>query len=115
MSLQEKINAVVQKIYRGTRAVFTPAAEKQIARLTELGFSDLPVCIAKTQYSFSDDAAKRGAPSDFEITVREVKVAAGAGFVVVYTGSILTMPGLSKKPAALNIRLENDGTVSGIF
>ncbi len=115
MSLQEKINAVVQKIYRGTRAVFTPAAEKQIARLTELGFSDLPVCIAKTQYSFSDDAAKRGAPSDFEITVREVKVAAGAGFVVVKTGDIMTMPGLPRIPAAEAIDIDENGTITGLF
>ncbi len=115
MDLQDKINQVVQKIYGGTRAIFTPQAEKQLARIKDMGFSHLPVCIAKTQYSFSDDPTKRGAPSDFEITVREVKVAAGAGFVVVKTGDIMTMPGLPRVPAAESIDIDENGSITGLF
>ncbi|MGN0468365.1 MAG: formate--tetrahydrofolate ligase [Acutalibacteraceae bacterium] len=114
-SIEEKINAIVKKIYGGNGAVFTPAAKKQIARLNDLGFGSLPVCMAKTQYSFSDDAKKLGAPEDFEVTVRNVKVSAGAGFIVALTGDIMTMPGLPKKPAAENIDVDENGVITGLF
>ena len=115
LSIKEKINAVVTKGYGGEGTVFTPAAEKQIAKLEELGFGSCPVCIAKTQYSFSDDPAKLGAPSGFYVTVRNVKISAGAGFVVVLTGDIMTMPGLPKVPAAENIDVDEQGRITGLF
>ena len=123
LSIKEKINAVVTKVYGGEGTVFTPAAEKQIAKLEELGFGSCPVCIAKTQYSFSDDPAKLGAPSGFYVTVRNVKILAGAGFVVVLTGDIIvvltgdimTMPGLPKVPAAENIDVDEQGRITGLF
>ena len=115
LSIKEKINAVVTKVYGGEGTVFTPAAEKQIAKLEELGFGSCPVCIAKTQYSFSDDPAKLGAPSGFYVTVRNVKISAGAGFVVVLTGDIMTMPGLPKVPAAENIDVAEQGRITGLF
>ncbi len=115
LSIKEKKNAVVTKVYGGEGTVFTPAAEKQIAKLEELGFGSCPVCIAKTQYSFSDDPAKLGAPSGFYVTVRNVKISAGAGFVVVLTGDIMTMPGLPKVPAAENIDVDEQGRITGLF
>lgn len=115
LSIKENINAVVTKVYGGEGTVFTPAAEKQIAKLEELGFGSCPVCIAKTQYSFSDDPAKLGAPSGFYVTVRNVKISAGAGFVVVLTGDIMTMPGLPKVPAAENIDVDEQGRITGLF
>ena len=115
LSIKDKINAVATKIYGGDGVIYTADAEKQIKRLTELGFDKLPVCIAKTQYSFSDDATKLGAPSDFSITVRNVKVSAGAGFIVVLTGNIMTMPGLPKVPAAEKIDVDENGVISGLF
>ena len=115
LSIKEKINAVVTKVYGGDGTVFTTAAEKQIAKLEELGFGSCPVCIAKTQYSFSDDPAKLGAPSGFYVTVRNVKISAGAGFVVVLTGDIMTMPGLPKVPAAENIDVDEQGRITGLF
>ena len=115
LSIKEKINAVVTKVYGGEGTVLTPAAEKQIAKLEELGFGSCPVCIAKTQYSFSDDPAKLGAPSGFYVTVRNVKISAGAGFVVVLTGDIMTMPGLPKVPAAENIDVDEQGRITGLF
>ncbi len=114
-SIEEKISDIVKKIYGGNGAVFTPGAKKQIARLTELGFGNMPVCMAKTQYSFSDDAKKLGAPENFEVTVRNVKVSAGAGFVVALTGDIMTMPGLPKKPAAEKIDVDENGVITGLF
>ena len=114
-SIEEKITAVAQKIYGGDGAVFTADAKKQIERLEQLGFGSLPVCIAKTQYSFSDDAKLLGAPSGFKITVRSVRVSAGAGFVVALTGNIMTMPGLPKVPAAENIDVDENGKISGLF
>lgn len=114
-SIKEKINAVVTKIYGGKSTVYTEDAEKEIAKLEKLGFSSLPICIAKTQYSFSDDSTKLGAPKDFTVAVRNVKVSAGAGFIVVLTGNILTMPGLPKVPAAENIDIDNDGKITGLF
>ncbi len=115
LNIKEKINSVVRKIYGGEGAVFTPAAEKQISKLEELGFGCCPVCIAKTQYSFSDDPSRLGAPSGFYITVRNVKVSAGAEFVVVLTGDIMTMPGLPKIPAAEKIDVDESGKITGLF
>lgn len=115
LSIKEKINTVVTKIYGGKSTVYTEDAEKEIAKLENLGFSSLPVCIAKTQYSFSDDATKLGAPEDFTVTVRNVKVSSGAGFIVVLTGNILTMPGLPKVPAAEGIDINDNGIITGLF
>ena len=114
-TIEEKIEAVVKRIYGGDGIIITPAAKKQINQLTALGFDKLPVCIAKTQYSFSDDPAKLGAPTDFKISVKAVKVSAGAGFIVVLTGDILTMPGLPKSPAAEMIDVDDDGRITGLF
>ncbi len=114
-SIEEKIEAVVKKIYGGSGVSILPAAQKQIKTLTDLGFDKLPVCIAKTQYSFSDDPTKLGAPEDFTVTIKNVKVSAGAGFIVVLTGDIMTMPGLPKSPAAERIDVAEDGTISGLF
>ncbi len=113
--IKTKIEAVVRKIYGGAGVNITPQAEKQIASLTALGFADLPVCIAKTQYSFSDDASLSGAPEGFIVTVKNVKVSAGAGFIVVLTGDIMTMPGLPKVPAAEKIDVDENGVISGLF
>ena len=114
-TIEEKIEAVVRRVYGGSGIAVSPAARRQMAELTELGFGNLPVCIAKTQYSFSDDPKKLGAPEDFVMTVRNVKVSAGAGFIVVLTGDILTMPGLPKHPAAENIDVDSEGRISGLF
>ena len=113
--IAEKIKAVVKRVYRGKHVLILPEAQRQIDKLTELGFDALPVCIAKTQYSFSDDPALLGAPEDFTVTVRSVKVSAGAGFIVVLTGDIMTMPGLPKKPAAENVDITDDGVIVGLF
>ncbi len=115
LSVTEKIDAVVKKVYGGVGVNITPQAKKQIERLEELGYGRCPVCIAKTQYSFSDDPTKLGAPEGFTVTVRQVKVSAGAGFVVVLTGDIMTMPGLPKVPAAERIDVDDDGRISGLF
>ena len=114
-TLVGKLNAIVQRVYGGAKAVLTPAAAKQAQRLTELGFSDLPVCMAKTQYSLSDDPALLGAPKDFSVTVRSLKVSAGAGFIVALTGEIMTMPGLPKVPAAEKIDVDENGRITGLF
>ena len=114
-SIEEKINKIAKKVYGGLGASFTAEAKKQIATLEKLGFGNLPVCVAKTQYSFSDDQTKLGAPENFEITVRSVKVSAGAGFVVALTGSIMTMPGLPKVPAAEQIDVLDNGEIVGLF
>ena len=114
-SIENKIAAVVRRIYGGDGVTFAPAASKEIARLTALGYGDLPVCMAKTQYSFSDDPAKLGAPEGFTVTVRNVKVSAGAGFIVALTGDIMTMPGLPKVPAAQRIDVDENGRISGLF
>ena len=113
--LAEKIGAVVRSVYRGDGVTFTPAAKKQLDRLEELGFGSCPVCLAKTQYSFSDDPMKLGAPEHFTVTVRQVKISAGAGFVVALTGDIMTMPGLPKSPAAERIDVDADGNITGLF
>jgi len=114
-SIEDKIRAIVQKIYGGKDITIMPAAKKQIEQLTALGFDKVPVCVAKTQYSFSDDPAKLGAPEGFTVTVKNVKVSAGAGFVVVLTGDIMTMPGLPKVPAAEKIDVTDDGKIVGLF
>ncbi len=114
-SIEEKIEAVVKKIYGGDGISVTPQAKKQIASLTALGFDKLPVCIAKTQYSFSDDATRLGAPTGFVVTIKNVKVSAGAGFIVVLTGDIMTMPGLPKVPAAEKIDVNDNGEIVGLF
>lgn len=114
-SLIEKMNAVVTKIYGGDGVTFTSQATKQIAQLESLGFGSCPVCMAKTQYSFSDDATKLGAPEHFTVTVRNVRVSAGAGFVVALTGDIMTMPGLPKSPAAERIDVDENGIIRGLF
>ena len=114
-SIMDKINAVVTKIYHGAGVDYTPAAQKEIKRLEELGYDKLPVCMAKTQYSFSDNQNLLGAPEGFRVTISNVKVSAGAGFIVVYTGDIMTMPGLPKVPSAEKIDVDNDGVISGLF
>ena len=114
-SIEEKINAIVKRVYGGDGTVFTPAAKKEVERLTSLGFGNMPVCMAKTQYSFSDDPTKLGAPEGFTVTVRNLKVSAGAGFIVALTGEIMTMPGLPKVPAAEKIDVDENGKISGLF
>ena len=114
-TIEEKIEAIVKKIYGGDGVSFLPQAKKQIAQLTALGFDKCPVCMAKTQYSFSDDPTKLGAPEGFTVTVRNVKVSAGAGFVVALTGDIMTMPGLPKVPAAERIDVDENGKITGLF
>lgn len=115
LSIEEKIKMVATKIYRAKNVVFDGKALKDIARLEKLGYGNLPVCMAKTQYSFSDNPNLIGAPKDFEITITEVKVSGGAGFIVVKTGNIMTMPGLPKKPAAENIDVDENGNIVGLF
>ena len=105
---------IAKEIYRADGVDFTPAAKKQIKELTKLGYDKLPICVAKTQYSFSDDATLLGAPPGFTITVRELRVSAGAGFIVALTGSIMTMPGLPKVPAANGMDILSDGTIIGL-
>ena len=114
-TIKEKIEAIAKKIYRADGVTFTANAEKQIATLTELGYDKMPICMAKTQYSFTDDQTKLGAPTGFNITVRNVKVSAGAGFLVALTGEIMTMPGLPKVPAAERISVDETGKISGLF
>ena len=115
LPLTEKIETVAKEIYGAKGVNYTAAAKKQLAKLTELGFGDLPVCMAKTQYSLSDDPALLGRPKDFDITVREAYVSAGAGFVVVLTGAVMTMPGLPKQPAAFGIDVDESGKITGLF
>ena len=114
-TIEEKLNAIATKVYRADGVVITAAAKKQIQQLTELGFDKMPICMAKTQFSFSDDASKLGAPRGFKITVREIKVNAGAGFLVAKTGDIMTMPGLPKVPSAEKIDIDDNGVISGLF
>ena len=115
MTIEEKIRAIAQKIYRADDINIMPAAMKQLRQLEALGFGNLPICMAKTQYSFSDDQNLLGAPRDFVLTVRNIKVSAGAGFIVALTGNIMTMPGLPKKPAAENIDVDKTGRITGLF
>ena len=114
-SIREKLQAIAQKIYHADDVKFLPAAEKEMKQLEDLGFGNLPICVAKTQYSFSDDQSLLGAPRGFDLTVRNLKVSAGAGFIVALTGNIMTMPGLPKKPAAENIDVDASGRITGLF
>ena len=114
-TIEEKLEAIVTKIYHGRSVMYTANAKKQIAQLTSLGFDKLPICVAKTQYSFTDDQNLKGAPKDFDVTVRNVKVSAGAGFLVALTGDIMTMPGLPKVPSAEKIDVDATGKISGLF
>ena len=115
MPLKDKIKTIATEIYGASDVTYTAAANRTLSKLTDLGFGNLPVCIAKTQYSLSDDAKKLGRPTDFTINVRDVYVNAGAGFVVVLTGNVMTMPGLPKVPAANNIDVDSDGKITGLF
>ncbi len=115
MSIEEKLETICKKIYHADGVALTPNAKKQLKQLTDLGFDKMPICMAKTQYSFSDDAALLGAPSGFTVTVRNLKVSAGAGFIVALTGDIMTMPGLPKVPAAEKIDVDETGKISGLF
>ena len=114
-TIEGKLNAIARRIYGGKGVTLTPAAKKQAERLTELGYGKMPICVAKTQYSFSDDASLLGAPEDFTVTVRNLKVSAGAGFIVALTGEIMTMPGLPKSPAAERIDVDENGKITGLF
>ena len=115
MALTHKIETIAKEIYGAKGVTYSPAAKKELDRITALGMGDFPVCMAKTQYSLSDDATKLGRPEDFEVNVREVYVSAGAGFVVAVTGSIMTMPGLPKQPAAYGIDVDDNGVITGLF
>ena len=115
LTIEEKIDAIVKKVYGGDGVVLTPNAKKQAQKLTEMGFGNCPVCMAKTQYSFSDDPTKLGAPENFTVTVRNLKISAGAGFIVALTGDIMTMPGLPKSPAAERIDIDENGKITGLF
>ena len=115
LSLEKKIETIAKEIYGAGGVVYEPAAKKQLAKIESMGFGDLPVCMAKNQYSLSDDAKKLGRPSGFDIHIREVYVSAGAGFVVALTGAIMTMPGLPKVPAANGIDVSEDGKITGLF
>ena len=114
-SIEDKLEAIVTKVYHGKGVALTPAARKQMKQLTDLGFGGMPICMAKTQYSFSDDQNLLGAPEDFTVTVRNIKVSAGAGFLVALTGDIMTMPGLPKAPAAEKIDVDENGKITGLF
>ena len=115
MSLKDKVFTIASEIYGADGVSYTPAAERALARIEQMGFGSMPVCMAKTQYSLSDDQNKLGRPTGFTINVRDVYVSAGAGFVVVLTGAIMTMPGLPKKPAADGIDVNEDGKITGLF
>ena len=115
LPVKEKIGTIAREIYRADGVIYTAQAEKALKEIEALGKTDLPICVAKTQYSLSDDPAKLGKPEGFEITVRDMKLSSGAGFIVVYTGDIMTMPGLPKQPAAFAIDVDNDGNISGLF
>ncbi|HOR22496.1 MAG TPA: formate--tetrahydrofolate ligase, partial [Ruminococcus sp.] len=115
LSIKDKVEKIAREIYRADGVVYTAQAEKAIKEIEAIGFRDIPVCIAKTQYSLSDNPALLGKPKGFNITVRDARVSAGAGFVVIYTGDILTMPGLPKAPSALNIDCDVNGNITGLF
>ena len=115
MPIKEKIETIAKEIYGADGVTYSPEAEKAIANVNKLGYSDYPVCMAKTQFSLSDDRSKLGRPTGFKINIRDVYISAGAGFVVVLTGNVMTMPGLSKKPAAYEINLTDDGKIQGLF
>ena len=112
---ESKIETIAKKVYHAGSVTFSAQAKKILAQLTQDGYGELPVCIAKTQYSFSDDPKRLAAPEGFEMTIRDARLSAGAGFVVVFTGDIIAMPGLPKQPAALNIDVDENGVISGVF
>ena len=114
-SIPEKITTIAKEIYGADGVNFTKAAQKQLKEIEDLGYDKMPICMAKTQYSFSDDATKLGRPTGFTITVRELRLSAGAGFIVALTGNVLTMPGLPKHPAAENMDIDNNGKITGLF
>ena len=114
-TIEDKLNAIVRRVYGGAGVELLPAAKKQARQLAEMGFGNLPVCVAKTQYSFSDDPKKLGAPEGFTVTVRNLRVSAGAGFIVALTGEIMTMPGLPRVPAAEKIDVDEQGRITGLF
>lgn len=114
-SIEDKLNAVATKIYGAKRVVLSTKAKKQLKRFEELGWNDLPVCIAKTQYSFTDDQTKLGAPNDFDFHIRDLVPKLGAGFIVALSGTMMTMPGLAKHPAAENMDIDDNGQISGLF
>lgn len=114
-SIEDKVNAIIQKVYRGNGAKFSAKAKRAIREINELGLSNLPICMAKTQYSFTDNPKSMGAPTDFDISISEVRLSAGAKFIVVLTGSIMTMPGLPKRPSAENIDIDSNGNITGLF
>ena len=115
MTIEEKIKAIAKRIYHAKHVIIQPPAMKELKKLESLGFDKLPICMAKTQYSFSDDQTLLGAPQGWTLQVREIRVSAGAGFIVCLTGNIMTMPGLPKKPAAENIDVDSRGVISGLF
>ncbi|MDR0324445.1 MAG: formate--tetrahydrofolate ligase, partial [Treponema sp.] len=115
LSIKEKIDAIAKKIYRADSVVVLHEAQKKIKQYEKLGLDKIPVCMAKTQYSFSDDASLLGAPRGWQLTVRDVKISAGAGFIVVFTGEILTMPGLPSVPSAEKIDIDSSGKICGLF
>ena len=115
LSVKEKIEKIATTIYGASAVAFEPKALKELARVEALGLSHLPVCMAKNQYSFSDDPTALGRPTGFTTTIREIRISAGAGFIVALTGSVMTMPGLPKKPAAEQIDIDGNGTVTGLF
>ena len=114
-SIEEKINKLVTKVYGGSGVTFSAGVKKKIKTIENLGFKNVPICMAKTQYSFSDDKKKLGRPEGFKINIKDIKIAAGAGFAVVYSGDVMTMPGLPKVPAANNIDITSDGKIVGLF
>ena len=114
-TIEEKLDQIVQKVYGGRKAVLTPAAQKQAKQLTDLGFGNAPICVAKTQYSLSDNPALLGAPKGFKVTVKDVRVCTGAGFIVCQTSNIMTMPGLPKVPAANRMDIDENGVITGLF
>ena len=114
-SIEEKLTKIVQKVYGGAQVTLTPGARRELLELERLGFAQYPICMAKTQYSLSDNPTLIGAPKDFTVTIRQLKVSAGAGFIVALTGNIMTMPGLPKSPAAERIDVDAQGVVSGLF
>ncbi|MBQ9933091.1 MAG: formate--tetrahydrofolate ligase, partial [Ruminiclostridium sp.] len=114
-TIEEKLEAIVTKIYRGAKVELTANAKKQAKQLTDLGYGSYPICMAKTQYSFSDNQSLLGAPEGFTVTVRNLKVSAGAGFIVALTGDIMTMPGLPKVPSAEKIDVDENGKITGLF
>ena len=115
MSLEDKLNTIATKVYGADGVIIDRAARKQLTQIVEAGFGDLPVCIAKTQYSLSDDPTKLGRPTGFDITVREFRISAGAGFIIALTGAVMVMPGLAARPAAEGMKVHEDGTIEGLF